>query len=61
MQLFLERIPQEVADSFTQVQLAAIGLHFGMRYRVSHAIDWRGRFLKFYFVLLAGRERRQAR
>jgi len=58
VQVFLARLPPEVAGSFTPEQLAAIGLHFGMRHRVEHVIDWRARFLKFYFVVLAGRERR---
>jgi hypothetical protein len=57
---FLGRLPADVAASFTPAQLAAIDLHFGMRHRARHAIDWRTRFglpfLKFYFVVLAGRE-----
>jgi hypothetical protein len=59
---FLQRIPPAVARSFSHEQLAAIELHFGMRYRVAHSIDWRTRiglpFARIYFVLLAGRERR---
>ncbi len=55
---FLARLPPDVAGSFSAAQLAAISLHFGMRHRVDHAIDWRLRFVKFYFVFLAGRESR---
>ena len=59
---FLQRLPQQLADSFTAEQLAAIDLHFGMRYRTRHALDWRTRigfpFAKIYLVLLAGREQR---
>jgi hypothetical protein len=61
---FLARLPPDVAGSFSPAQLAAISLHFGMRHRVGHAIDWRARiglrFVKFYVVLLAGREERGA-
>jgi hypothetical protein len=64
IQRFLARLPPDVAGSFSSAQLAAISLHFGMRHRVDHAIDWRARiglrFTKFYVVLLAGREQRGA-
>ncbi len=64
VQRFIARLPPELAASFTKVQLDAVDLHFGMRHRVSHAIDWRRRiglpFLKFYLVVLAGREDRGA-
>jgi len=64
VQRFLARLPPDLAGSFTPAQLAAINLHFGMRHRADHAIDWRRRiglpFLRFYFVLLAGREQRGA-
>ncbi len=60
--LFLSRIEPEVAQSFTCAQREAITLHFGMRYRARHLIDWRRRILlpfsRFYIVLLAGREPR---
>lgn len=62
MRQFLGRIGAAQAASFTPAQLAAIDLHFGMRYRCDHAIDWRRRirlpFLKFYIVCLAGTEHR---
>ena len=64
MSRFLDRLHPELARSFSSEQLAAVEMHFGMRYRVKHAIDWRRRihfpFMRFYFVILAGRERRQA-
>ncbi len=58
---FLARLPQDVADSFTPEQLAAVQRAFGMRYAAPHAVDLRrsigllGR--RFYVVLLVGRER----
>lgn len=59
---FLQRLPLPLAQSFTAEQLAAIDLHFCMRYRARHAVDWRTRigfpFAKLYIVLLAGREQR---
>lgn len=62
MRQFLARIGPEAAASFTPTQRAAIELHFGMRYRVDHSIDWRRRialpFARFYVVLLAGKEQR---
>ncbi len=60
--LFLRRIEPALALSFTEAQRDAIDLHFGMRYRARHLIDWRWRisfpFSRFYIVLLAGREPR---
>jgi hypothetical protein len=57
---FLGRLPPALAASFSVEQLAAIELHFGMRNRGRHAIDWRWRvpLLRGYLVVLAGRERR---
>jgi hypothetical protein len=58
---FLTRLPPALAARFDAEQLAAVELHFGMRHRVGHAIDWRRRirlpFLRAYFVLLAGWDR----
>lgn len=58
---FLEAVPRDVARSFSEAQLAAIDLHFGMRYRARHLIDWRRRFgfarWQLYAVLLVGRDR----
>ena len=64
IQKFFSRIHGEVAASFTDEQLNAIKLAFGARDWGTHAIDMRKsvRFLWFrwYFVLLAGKERRPA-
>lgn len=64
VQKFFSRIHGEVAASFTDEQLNAIKLAFGARDWGSHAVDMRRsvRFLwwRWYFVLLAGRERRPA-
>ena len=61
MSRFLARIGPELAASFTPEQLAAMELHFAMRNRAGHAIDWRKRIgvgqLRGYVVVLAGRER----
>jgi hypothetical protein len=55
---FLARLRPDLAQSFTREQLAAVEMHFGMRYRTRHTIDWRTAirlpFLKFYLVILAG-------
>jgi hypothetical protein len=55
---FLERLPPKLAARFDDEQLAAVELHFGMRNRVRHAIDWRKRVLGAYVVVLAGRDRK---
>jgi hypothetical protein len=64
MTRFLGRLNPQVAASFSDEQLAAVELHFGMRHVVDHAVDWRTRFglpfARFYFVLLAGWEQRGA-
>jgi hypothetical protein len=61
MARFLERLPPALAASFVPEQLAAVELHFAMRHRARHAIDWRRRirlpFVRAYVVLLAGRDR----
>jgi hypothetical protein len=61
MTRFRARLPPALAASFAPEQLAAVELHFGMRHRTAHAIDWRRRirlpFLRAYVVLLAGRDR----
>jgi hypothetical protein len=62
---FLACLPDDLAASFSEEQLAAIELHFAMRYRMDHVINWRFRFglggLRSYIVVLAGRDRRRAR
>jgi hypothetical protein len=58
---FLTRLPPALAASFSAEQLAAVELHFAMRHRPEHTLDWRRRIrlgrLRGYVVLLAGRER----
>jgi hypothetical protein len=58
---FLDRLPPSLAATFAPEQLAAVELHFAMRHRTRHAIDWRRRirlpFLRAYIVLLAGADR----
>jgi hypothetical protein len=59
---FLARLEPALAASFSSEQLAAVELHFAMRNRVRHGLDWRRRINlglgRFYVVLLAGREGR---
>jgi hypothetical protein len=61
MSRFLAQLRPELAASFSPEQLAAVELHFAMRSRVGHAIDWRKRIgigkLRGYVVVLAGCER----
>ncbi len=61
MQRFLQRMPPGLAAQFSAEQLAAVELHFAMRHRTRHMLDWRRRvrlpFLRLYVVLLAGRDR----
>jgi len=59
---FLARLPAATAASFSPEQLAAIKLHFAMRNRPRHTIDWRRKlpWLNIYFVFLAGQDNRTA-
>lgn len=61
MARFLARLSPALAASFSPEQLAAVELHFAMRHRLGHAIEWRRRIgfgrLHGYVVLLAGRDR----
>jgi hypothetical protein len=61
---FLGRLNPELARSFSSEQLAAVEMHFGMRYQAKHLVDWRTRirlpFMKLYLVILAGQDRRMA-
>lgn len=58
---FLTRLNPELARSFSSEQLAAVEMHFGMRYQARHLVDWRTRirlpFMKLYLVVLAGQDR----
>jgi hypothetical protein len=57
-----ERLPKDIRDSFTQVQLDALRVAFSARQWGRHRIDWRGTFSlghsRYYFVFLFGRNRR---
>lgn len=59
---FFQRIPAEVAETFTDAQLDAIKRAFGARTPGSHTIDLRFSIPLprrcYYLVLLAGKERR---
>lgn len=62
----LARVPPDVADTFNDEQISALKRAFGGRAAGSHAVDLRFSvpFLRrrvFYFVILAGRERRSSR
>ena len=65
MSKFLARIGPALAASFSPEQLAAVELHFAMRNRAGHAIDWRRQLgigaWRAYVVVLAGRERARER
>jgi len=57
-----ERLPDDLKDSFTKEQLTALKVAFGARQWGQHPLDLRGTFKlwrwRYYFVLLAGRNRR---
>src|SRR5271157_1166070 len=58
---FLSRLPPDAANSFSAAQLAAVQRAFGMRYAVDHAVDMRRSIRlpwgRYYFILIAGRDR----
>lgn len=62
---FFDRVPDDVAASFTDLQLDAIKLAFGARSRDSHAVDIRLSIplliRRVYVVFLVGGERRDDR
>ena len=59
---FFQKIPREVAASFSDDQLLAIRMAFGARQRGAHIVDVRMSlplpFKRLYMVLLLGSERR---
>ena len=63
IQSLLKRMPENVQSSFSDDQLAHLKVAIGARQWGKHAIDCRGviKFFKYryYFVLLAGRNRRE--
>ncbi|GFD96419.1 hypothetical protein KUL156_29260 [Alteromonas sp. KUL156] len=62
VQHMLERMPKKVADSFSEEQLAHLNTALAGRQWGNHKVDIRGTFSllssRFYFVLLAGRDKR---
>ncbi|MFN4237568.1 MAG: hypothetical protein ACK4FZ_10085 [Vogesella sp.] len=63
IQNLLARMPPEVAQTFTEAQLAALRVALGARSWGRHAVDLRGTFAvwrwRYYFVFLLGRNRRE--
>ena len=59
--VFNQRIPREIAHSFTDEQRAAIRIAFGGERWDGHAIDMRGAIplLRWYFAFVAGPEKRR--
>ncbi|PKF51725.1 hypothetical protein [Enterovibrio nigricans] len=59
---FLEKVPKDIASSFTESQLLQLKLMFGTRAKAQHIVDIRtvmGSFSwSYYFVFLLGRNRR---
>ena len=59
----LERMPEEVQDSFTEKQLVNIKIAIGARTWGTHAIDLRSTLkvfrYRYYYVFVAGRNRRE--
>jgi hypothetical protein len=57
-----ERLPDDLKDSFTPEQLSALKVAFGARKWGQHSVDLRGTLRlwhwRYYFVFLAGRNRR---
>ena len=60
---FRQRIPQDVAHSFTEQQLAAIRTAFGGEKWDGHALDLRGvlPLFNWYFAFVAGPDKRKQR
>ncbi|MDJ1182317.1 hypothetical protein [Roseofilum casamattae] len=62
---FLDNIPTDIANSFSEEQLNEIGKQLRDRRWTEHPIDVRLSFSilarKFYLVIFAGRDRRQVR
>ncbi|TMP52348.1 3-phosphoshikimate 1-carboxyvinyltransferase [Pseudoalteromonas sp. S1612] len=59
----LERMPKNVQNTFTDEQLAHLKIAIGARQWGNHAVDCRGVVklfkYRYYYVLLAGRNRRE--
>ncbi|WP_206208652.1 hypothetical protein [Vogesella mureinivorans] len=56
-------MPQDIADTFTEAQLASLRLALGARSWGRHAVDVRGTVVfwrwRYYYVFLLGRNRRE--
>ncbi len=63
IQHLLGRMPQDIADTFTEAQLASLRLALGARSWGRHAVDIRGTVVfwrwRYYYVFLLGRNRRE--
>ncbi|MCE2573023.1 3-phosphoshikimate 1-carboxyvinyltransferase [Motilimonas eburnea] len=63
VQNLLERIPEDLHDSFSDEQLIHLKVALGARSWGNHAIDLRGTVKllrwRYYYVFLAGRNRRE--
>ena len=63
VQRLLSKMPQHVANSFTEEQLESLAQSIGTARWKTHKLDWRVTIKlwrhRYYLVLLAGRNRRQ--
>ncbi len=63
VQRLLAKMPQDVADSFTEDQLEGLAQSIGTSRWKTHKVDWRVTIRlwrhRYYLVFLAGRNRRQ--
>lgn len=63
IQHLLGRMPQDIAGTFTEAQLASLRLALGARSWGRHAVDVRGTVVfwrwRYYYVFLLGRNRRE--
>ncbi|MBD3585507.1 3-phosphoshikimate 1-carboxyvinyltransferase [Salinimonas sp. HHU 13199] len=63
VQRLLAKMPQDVADSFTEDQLEGLAQSIGTTRWKTHKVDWRVTIKlwqhRYYLVFLAGRNRRQ--
>lgn len=62
MQKLLERMPEDVQQSFTEAQLSYLRVALGARQWGKHKVDLRGTLglgsWRYYYVLVAGRNKR---
>ena len=59
----LDRIPEKTRDTFSDEQLSCLKIAMGAQRGQKHPVDIRGRlnmkFRRYYYVFLAGKDRRQ--